>query len=479
MIDANVITETSQELPDSVNADSLNQKASYDRNWAETISLLEKEIGPAAVKNWIHPLVFIAVREQRLVLSAPTRFLADWVRSHYADAVRRIWGSIAAPVFSLEIEVDAESATHKAQDQDNTDTPQAPAPVAQENAAHLALESRLDPRFTFDNFVTGPSNELAHAAAQRVSESQDAVFNPLFFYGGVGRGKTHLMHAIGHDIQARFPGRSVVYMSAEKFMYQFVRALREKDTMSFKDAFRTVDVLMIDDIQFISGKTTTQQELIHTFNALLDQGKQVIIAAEKSPAEMEGLDERLRSRLGWGLVVDIQPADLKLRHEILARKAKAAGKTVPDNVLDYLAEKIATNIRELEGGLNRILAHADLMKCPVTLDTTKAVLSDLFRAHDRKVTIEDIQKKTAGFYDIKLSDMLSARRLRSIARPRQVAMYLAKKMTPTSLPEIGRQFGGRDHTTVMHAVRKIDELMEKDPKLSADLTRLEESLKEL
>jgi|AntRauTorckE6833_2_1112554.scaffolds.fasta_scaffold09840_2 chromosomal replication initiator protein len=470
-------TESSQSLPTAVSADGY--KRSYDREWADVTALLEKEIGPAAVKNWIHPLVFIAVRDRRLVLSAPTRFLADWVRSHYADAIRRIWDSVVEPVLSVELEVDVETAPVKIIDQDNVSAGSSTPDAKPENAAHLALDSRLDPRFTFDNFITGESNELAFAAARRVAETEDAVFNPLFFYGGVGRGKTHLMHAIGHDIQTRFPGRSVVYMSAEKFMYQFVRALREKDTVTFKDAFRTVDVLMIDDIQFISGKTTTQQELIHTFNALLDQGKQVIIAADKNPAEMEGLDERLRSRLGWGLVVDIQPADLDLRRAILASKAENAGKTICPDVIDYLAERIATNIRELEGGLNRILAHADLMNRPVSLKTTKAVLSDLFRAHDRKVTIDDIKRKTAGFYDIKLSDMSSNRRLRAIARPRQVAMYLAKKMTPTSLPEIGRQFGGRDHTTVMHAVRKINELVAADPQLGTDLEQLEASLKEL
>ena len=444
--------------------------------WHKVLPLLEKEIGSPAIRNWIAPLAFVAEEDGSLVFTAPTRFLADWVRSHYADAIRRLWSATIAPVFSVDIAVDAQTPPHKAPDQNNAIADTA-APRREATPIESPLDTRLDPRYTFDSFITGPSNELAFAAAKRIAESHEAVFNPLFVYGGVGRGKTHLMHAIGWGIQQNHPDKTVAYMPAEKFMYQFIRALKDRDTVTFKDAFRAVDILMIDDIQFISGKTSTQQELIHTFNALLDQGKQIIICADKNPAEISGLDERLRSRLGGGLVVDIQPADIELRRNILRTKAEAAGKTVPENVTDYLAERIATNIRELEGALNRILAHADLMNRPVTLETTEAVLSDLFRAHDRKVTIDDIKKKTADFYGIKLNDMASSRRLRAIARPRQIAMYLAKTMTPTSLPNIGREFGGRDHTTVMHAVRKITSLMDSDPGVTQDVHALEKALK--
>lgn len=455
---------------------SPKQSENYDAKWAEVLNLLEKEIGATAVKNWLHPLVFISAKNDTLTLSAPTRFLANWIRSHYADALRRIWGQQVSPVYTLDIKIDTEAALGTPANQDAAPK-KVKAAAEQKNTDYFG--ARLDPRMTFDAFVTGPANELAFAAAKRVSESDQTVFNPLFFYGGVGIGKTHLMHAIGWDIQSRNPEKNVIYLSAEKFMYHFVRALKQNDMVAFKDAFRTVDVLMIDDVQFISGKKSTQQEFIHTFNALLDQGKQVIISADKNPAELAGLDERLKSRLGGGLAVDIQPADYDLRRRILAKKLEMAEKTVPVEVVDYLAEKIATNVRELEGALNRILAHADLMGRPVTLDGTQNILGDLFRAHDRKVTIDDIQKAVAEFYNIKLSDMSSSRRLRAVARPRQIAMYLAKQMTPTSLPQIGQQFGGRDHTTVMHAVRKVSELINDDACIAEDVSRIEKSLKSI
>jgi chromosomal replication initiator protein len=316
----------------------------------------------------------------------------------------------------------------------------------------------LDPRFTFENFVVGKSNELAYAAARRVADTETPSFNPLFLYGGVGLGKTHLMHAIAWHIRKNYPNRRVIYMSAEKFMYQFVRALRYKDTVAFKDQFRSVDVLMIDDVQFIGGKDTTQEEFFHTFNALVDRNRQVIISADKSPQDLDRMEERLRSRLGWGLVADLHPVTYELRLGILHAKAEKLGCTVPDKVLEFLAHKISSNVRELEGALNRIAAHANLVGRIITLEMTQEVLADLLRSSERRITIDEIQKKVAEHYNIRVSDMHSARRARQVARPRQVAMYLAKQLTPRSLPEIGRKFGGRDHTTVIHAVRKIEEL---------------------
>ena len=448
-----------------------------ETKWSDVIALLEKEVGTTTVKNWIHPLVILSDENQTLKFSAPTRFLADWVRSHYTDAIRRLWSSVNGSIFSVEFTVDASATKLPAKDQTDDKT-QAPA---NENGSKTVLElgSRLDPKMTFETFVVGSSNALAEAAARRVAENEMAVFNPLFFYSSVGLGKTHLMHAIGWEIKSQYPEKRVSYLSAEKFMYQFVRAIRENDTVTFKQALRDVDVLMIDDIQFISGKASTQQEFIHTFNALLDEGKQVIIAADKNPAEINGLDKRLQSRLAGGLMVDIQPADFALRAEILRRKAAIAGKTIPDEVLDFLAEKIATNIRELEGTLNRLIAHADLINQKITLESTQKILGDLFRAHDKKITIDDIQKQVVSFYDLKLGDMTSTRRLRAIARPRQIAMYLAKKLTPASLPHIGREFGGRDHTTVMHAVRKVEDLIKTDELLAADITKLENRLQSI
>ncbi|MCB9964396.1 MAG: chromosomal replication initiator protein DnaA [Rhodospirillales bacterium] len=337
--------------------------------------------------------------------------------------------------------------------------------------------SPLDRRFTFESFVTGEPNALACSAARRVAESHNIPFNPLYIYGGVGLGKTHLMHAIAWEIRKREPEKVVLYLSAEKFMYQFVKALRAQDTMKFKDFFRSVDVLMMDDIQFIAGKESTQEEFFHTFNALIDNNKQIIISADRAPSDMTGLDERLRSRLSWGLVADIQPSTYELRLGILERKRDQMGVEVPQAVLEFLALKITTNIRELEGALTRLVAHADVCGQKVTLDTAQNVLHDLLRSHDRRITIDEIQKKVIQHYSLKMDDMCSARRARAVARPRQIAMYLAKQLTQRSLPEIGRKFGGRDHTTVMHAVRKIEELINMDESIAQDVEIIQRTLK--
>jgi chromosomal replication initiator protein len=340
----------------------------------------------------------------------------------------------------------------------------------------LEISAPLDTRFTFDNFVVGKSNEFAHAASLRVAEQPNAQFNPLFLYGGVGLGKTHLMHAIAWKIRQEDPSRTVIYMSAEKFMYRFIRALREQNTVDFKDQFRNVDVLMIDDVQFISGKDSTQEEFFHTFNALVDQGRQIVISADKSPSDLEGMEERLKSRLNCGLVADLHATTYELRVGILQAKAERLNVEVPGKVMEFLAHKITSNVRELEGALNRVAAHSSLVGRDITLESVQDVLHDLIRAHDRRVTIEEIQKKVAAHFNIRTSDMHSARRARSVARPRQVAMYLAKQLTSRSLPEIGRKFGGRDHTTVMHAVKKVDELRERDPSFAEDVELLRRML---
>jgi chromosomal replication initiator protein len=334
----------------------------------------------------------------------------------------------------------------------------------------------LDPRFVFDNFVVGKPNELAYAAARRVADSQSASYNPLFLYGGVGLGKTHLMHAIAWYVRTRHPDRKVVYLSAEKFMYHFIRALRFHDTMAFKERFRSVDLLMIDDVQFINGKESTQEEFFHTFNDLVDNNRQVVVSADKSPSDLEGMEERLRSRLGWGLVADIHATTYELRLGILQTKAERLGIAIPAKVLEFLAHKITTSVRELEGALNRVVAHATLIGRDITLESCQEVLHDLLRAHDRRVTIEEIQKRVAEHFNIRVADMHSARRSRAVARPRQVAMYLSKQLTARSLPEIGRKFGGRDHTTVMHAVRKVDELSQADVSFAEDVELLRRML---
>jgi chromosomal replication initiator protein len=449
--------------------------------WARVRGRLRTEYGEAAFRNWLKKLTLIGQRGGELHLAVPTRFIRDWIVSNYADRLLALWTVENSAIRSLELVVDSKSAAEghrqaavggalEAQAEESQGETGAPV------SARSILNASLDPRFTFEDFIVGKSNELAYAAAYRVADSPTVPFNPLFLYGGVGLGKTHLMHAIAWHIRKRNPQRRVIYLSAEKFMYQFVRALRDKNTMAFKEQFRSVDVLMVDDVQFISGKDSTQEEFFHTFNALVDQNRQVVISADKSPSDLEGMEERMKSRLGWGLVADIHPTTYELRLGILQAKAEKIRPEVPVKVLEFLAHKITSNVRELEGALNRIAAHATLIGQPITLETTQEVLHDLLRANDRRVTIEEIQKRVAEHFNIKVSDMHSARRARAVARPRQVAMYLAKQLTPRSLPEIGRKFGGRDHTTVMHAVRKVEELRSSDASFAEDVELLRRML---
>jgi chromosomal replication initiator protein len=448
--------------------------------WDRVRARLRAEYGDAAFNSWLKPLSLGAARNGHVTLLAPTRFMRDWVASHYRERVRAIWRGEDEAVREIEIAVRPSQPSLTAQpSHDDAPQPQADGAAAARSLApsEAELGSPLDPRFRFESFVVGRSNELAHAAARRVAENEAVKFNPLFLYGGVGLGKTHLMHAIAWHVRDRRPARKVVYLSAEKFMYQFIRALREKDSMGFKQQFRSVDVLMIDDVQFFSRKDSTQEEFFHTFNALVDQNKQIVISADRSPSDLEDIEERIRSRLGWGLVADIHQTDYELRLGILQAKLRnQPAADAPLKVLEFLAHRINSNVRELEGALNRLLAYSSLVGRPITIEMTQEVLQDLLRANDRRVTIEEIQKKVAAHYNIRLADMHSARRARNVARPRQVAMYLAKQLTPRSLPEIGRKFGGRDHTTVMHAVRRIEELRQVDSTLAEDIDLLRRML---
>jgi chromosomal replication initiator protein len=457
------------------------QDASVSQQWQHILDQLRAELGEAIFKSWLKPLCFVEVSGETARVAAPTRFMRDWIVAHYLNRIRSLWQNLNPSIATVDVIIQPP--------QTPAFSPVVPAfqamPVQDESGVQNediniinsdVMGAALDPRFTFDNFVVGKSNELAYAAALRVAESSTAQFNPLFLYGGVGLGKTHLMHAIAWHIKKCHPQRQVIYLSAEKFMYQFVRALRFKDTVAFKEQFRSVDVLMIDDVQFISGKETTQEEFFHTFNALVDQNRQIIISADKSPSDLQGMEERLKSRLGWGLVADIHATTYELRLGILYIKADALNMTIPKDVMEFLACKIVSNIRELEGALNRIIAHATLVGREISLETTHEVLRDLLKANDRRITIEDIQRRVAEYYSIKISDMQSPRRSQNVARPRQVAMYLAKVLTSRSLPEIGRKFGGRDHTTVLHAVRKVEELKSLEREFSEDITILRRTL---
>ncbi len=471
-----------------------NEAAIDQAEWDRVKTRLKQEFGDSAYKSWVTPIVATGLRDGEVELSVPTRFMRDWITTHYAERIRALWNGENPAIRKITLKVEAakaEAARAQAGAPATSTvasaprTPPAfarvaPRPAADSPAAPLGadLSAPLDARYVFENFVVGKPNEFAYAAAKRVAESDQVSFNPLFLYGGVGLGKTHLMHAIAWEIRQRTPHRRVIYLSAEKFMYSFVRALRNQDTVSFKEQFRSVDVLMIDDVQFIAGKDATQEEFFHTFNALVDQGRQIVLSADKSPSSLEEIGDRLRSRLASGLVADLHPTTFELRLGILDAKAEQLGVAVPPKVKEFLAHKITSNVRELEGALTRLVAHTQLVGGALTLETTQELLQDLLRAHDRRLTMEEIQKRVAEHFKIRISDMSSARRSRAVARPRQVAMYLSKQLTSRSLPEIGRAFGGRDHTTVIHAVRKIEELVKSDTAFAEDvelLTRMLES----
>ncbi len=449
---------------------------SISNQWTHIVTQLREDIGEAAYQSWIKPIKVRKIDGGVAKLTVPTRFMRDWVIAHYVEKLSELWGQLNNEVKQVDVEVNADRTARS--DPPKVESLQAimeePQSVASPTYGNI-LSAPLDPRFTFENFVVGKPNEFAYAAARRVSEADSLPFNPLFLYGGVGLGKTHLMHAIAQHIKNTAPKRAVIYMSAEKFMYRFIRALREKATVDFKEQFRSADTLMIDDVQFIAGKESTQEEFFHTFNALVDQGRQIVISADKSPSDL-GMEERLVSRLNCGLVADIHATTFELRLGILQSKAEQLSAQVPQKVIEFLAHKITSNVRELEGGLNRVVAHAQLVGREISMEATHDVLHDLLRANDRRVTIDEIQKRVAEHFNIRISDMHSARRARSVARPRQVAMYLSKQLTARSLPEIGRKFGGRDHTTVMHAIRKVDELRDADPGFGEDVELLRRML---
>ena len=460
--------------------------------WNRVRTRLQNDVGEVEYRTWLRQMTLGGLDGDEVTLFLPTRFMLDWVHGQYGERRSTLWRAECPDVRRIDVRVTTSAAPNQtaasaAPDQVAAATePRGPDPLpkptparptrADAGDARTDLTQPLDPRFTFDSFVVGKPNEFAHACARRVAEKPSSPgFNPLFLYGGVGLGKTHLMHAIGLDLW-RSGSTSVAYMSAEKFMYRFISAIRSQSTIEFKEQLRSVEILMVDDLQFLIGKDNTQEEFFHTFNALVEAGKQIVVSADKSPSDLSGLEDRLRTRLGCGMVADIHATTFELRLSILQAKADRSGVPVPTRVLDFLAHKITSNVRELEGALNRLIAHANLFGRPVTLDATQEVLHDILKAHDRRVTIEEIQRKVAEHWNIRLSDMSSARRARAVARPRQVAMYLAKQLTSRSLPEIGRKFGNRDHTTVMHAVSRVTELMGIDAAFAEDVELLRRML---
>ncbi len=463
----------------------------FAAQWARIRSRLQAEVGDVDYRNWLRQMVWAGVDGDEVTVLLPTRFLRDWVRTHYGEKITSLWQRENPAIRRVDIRVgkgragdmqplEERQACGLAESLAPPPVPPAPARQIGNGVLRLADEIAvpLDPSFTFDSFVVGKPNEFAYACARRVAEHPGSKeFNPLFLYGGVGLGKTHLMHAIGLELTRRgAPRATVAYMSAEKFMYRFIAAIRSQQTIEFKDQLRSVDVLMIDDLQFLIGKDNTQEEFFHTFNALVDAGKQIVVSADKSPSDLSGLEDRLRTRLGCGMVADLHATTFELRISILEAKATRARVTVPARVLEFLAHKITSNIRELEAALNRLIAHANLFARPITLETAQEVLHDILKAHDKRVTIDEIQRRVAEHYNMRIGDMVSARRARAVARPRQVAMYLAKQLTSRSLPEIGKKFGNRDHTTVMHACSRVTELISSDSGFAEDVDLLRKML---
>ena len=448
---------------------------SQETIWSKVKIKLQEAYGEEEYSNWLKLLSLHSVRNNIVIFNAATKFMCDWINSHYGKKILSLWREFDKLITDISIvvyenKISTETTTNKELQKDN--------PELNKNTKS-DLYNNLDPRFTFKDFIVGKPNELAFSACRRIAESTNIPttgFNPLFLYGGVGLGKTHLMHAIAWEKKKINPDLKILYLSAEKFMYEFIKALRFKNTVAFKDQFRSVDVLMIDDVQFIIGKESTQEEFFHTFNALVDQNRQIVVSADKSPSDLEGLEERLRSRLGWGLVADIHPTTYELRLSIIEAKLEKYNINLPKDVAEFLAHKITSSVRELEGALTRLTAHVTLVGREVNIEIAQDLLQDLLRASDRRTTIDQIQKKVSEHFNLKISDMHSARRSRIIARPRQIAMYLSKNLTTRSLPEIGRKFGGRDHTTVIHAIKKVEELKKNDSNLSEDIEILTRSL---
>ncbi len=447
--------------------------------WRLVLNALKNEYGEETFRSWLSKLEFLDSSANVVNFVVPTRFIRDWIVTHYEKRLLKLWRQYDANISKINVTINAKKEFRSEISSVPTDNIKSfNSELTSTTEQNNNLGCNLDRRFTFENFVVGKPNELAYAAAKAVADSTkgQAGSNPLFLYGGVGLGKTHLMHAIAWHIFHTNPKRKVVYISAEKYMYQFVKALRNKEIMNFKEQFRSVDVLMVDDVQFICGKDSTQEEFFHTFNELIDNNRQIVISCDRSPSDLEDMEERIKSRLGWGLVADVHSTTYELRLGILQSKLDQMNISIPQNVIDFLAAKITSNVRELEGALNKVIAHANLIGREVTLEATQEILRDLLRSNERAITIEDIQKKVAERFNVKVSDMSSARRLRTVARPRQIAMYLSKTLTPRSLSEIGKKFGGKDHTTVMHAVKKIEELMISDAEFSEDIRLLKKIL---
>ena len=430
--------------------------------WANCLERLEAELSPQQFNTWIRPLHFVGSTDNCQLL-APNHFVRDWVADNFAERISEVLAEfIEGQLPSLSVDVGSRPESAPVAREVPATAPRNSAPSTQR------APSGVRPEFTFDTFVEGKSNQLARAACFQVATNPGEAYNPLFLYGGVGLGKTHLMHAVGNAIAAARPGARVAYLHSERFVADMVKALQHNAIDDFKRHYRSLDALLIDDIQFFAGKERSQEEFFHTFNALLEEHQQIVLTCDRYPKEVDGLEERLKSRFGWGLTAALEPPELETRVAILKRKAELANVDLMDEVAFFIGQRIRSNVRELEGALRRVIASSQFTGRPISLELAREALKDLLALQDRLVTIENIQRTVAQYFKLRLSDLSSKRRTRSITRPRQIAMALAKELTSHSLPEIGEAFGGRDHTTVLHACRKVAELKASDSVIAED-----------
>ena len=435
--------------------------------WDQILGRIEAKVGRHSFHTWFKPTALLADDGNRLSVRVPNPLFTEWLPKHYSvvlsEALRDVGRPDAELIFIPE-DLRASSSLPS-------------VPVIPDEEAQPTSPLGLNPRYTFETFIVGPSNQFAHAACRAVAEAPSRSYNPLFIYGGVGLGKTHLMHAIGHYVLQHHRGLRLTYISSERFMNEMINALRHDRVLDFRERYRSVDVLLVDDIQFVSGKEGTQTEFFHTFNALHDAQKQIVISSDRPPHEIPALEERLRSRFEWGLIADIQPPDIETKVAILKKKAETESVPLPDGVAMYMASRIKSNIRELEGSLIRLIAYASLQGRPLSLELAQEVLRNVIEHDDKAITIEQIQKFVADYYQLKLADLKSRNNSKSVAMPRQVAMYLCKSLTHASLPEIGRSFGGKHHSTVIHSIKKVEDLRKKDGDFNSLMNNLLESLR--
>ncbi|WP_395000781.1 chromosomal replication initiator protein DnaA [Sphingomonas sp.] len=448
--------------------------APLDAAWESIRAGLRRDLGARTYDGWLKPAEIgeFNADSGELAISMPSQFMADWVRSHFGDRLNLAWRATLPLVREVRI-VAAADAPKPSPLLILEEIPAAPEPAL----ARDPNAPNFDARYRFETFIIGKANEVAAAAAKTLATADNVAFNPLFIHGGTGRGKTHLLHAVGQAFLSARPAARVVSMSAEKFMVEFVRAIRENDTIGFKGRLRSADLLLIDDVQFIAGKDSTQEEFFHTMNEIITAGRRLVITSDRAPQDLDGIAPRILSRLSWGLVADINPADYELRLNIIESKLTSLpGVVMPRGVVEFLARRLTASIRELEGALNRIAAYAVMTGRAIDIAFVEEVLANVLRANQRRISIDEIQTQVAEHYRIRKAEMTSARRAREVARPRQVAMYLSKQLTPKSLPDIGRRFGGRDHTTVIHAVKQIEKLRASDPEIDAAVRLLTRQL---